>query len=334
MAGSAGFRPKSATYTRRLFQKPFVASGGDAFDIPRGDDLAAIIIEIVGTVTLSTAATTVSEFGTANLLASAQLAADGSKRYAYRNGIMSCIGNFEMGLSRELVNPGTGIATHSILSHHVIDLATYGGPRPKDSALHTSIPYMSLLTLNTQYGALSDMWSNFGAGVISASNIVVNVYGEYYQERNPKDLTEQRYLRRVTPFTLKSANANSLLQFQLPTGTYLRGLKWQSFDLATAKPVSAARVNTVRVRAGTDVRRDLLSPAVIRGINRREFEPGPLLDTFTTLCYLDLLPPDGSLTDLWDLRGATDAWAEFDVAANTWIDGEVITYDYQPALGG
>jgi hypothetical protein len=326
--------PKSRTYTRRVSSKPFVAGGADTIDIPRGDDIAAIIVEFTGTVQLTAAATTVSEFGTAMLLNQMQLAADGSKRFAAREGILSAIGNFEVGLSRELVNPGTGIATHPVYSQHMIDMASFGCPRPKDSSLHTGLPYMSMLQLNLQYGAISDMYSNFGAGVVGAVAVTVNVYVEYYQELSAKDLTEERFIRRVTPFELKTATAQPILPLQLPTGTYFRGLKWQTFDLATAKPVSATRINTVLLRAGTDVRRALLSPGFVRGQNRREFEPGTLLDTFPTLAYVDLLPNDGSLTKLWDLRRAQDAWAEFDVQAQTWIKGEFVTYDYQPALGG
>jgi len=329
----ASFTPKAGTYTRRVYSRPFIAGGADSFDIPRGDDIATIIIEITGTVQLTTAATTVAEFGAAMLLNNAQLAADGSKRFQYRTGIMSAVGNFELGLAREQTNPGTGIATHNVSVQHIIDMASYGGPRPKDSALHTSQPYMSLLNLNVFYNQVTAMWSTFGAGVLGTVALTTNVYVEYYQEKSPADLTEGRWIRRVSPFELKSTAANSQLQLQLPGGTYLRGIKWNSFDLATASPTSAQRINAVRVRNGTDIRRELLTVPFIRGQNRREFLTGAYLDTYSQLAYLDMLSQDGSLTDLWDLRRATDAWAEFDVLANTWIQGEIIAYDWQPKLG-
>jgi hypothetical protein len=280
-------------------------------------------------VQLTTAATTASALAPAQLVNMFTLGSDGSRQFENISAELALWGDFENGMSRQLTAPGVSVATHTVYAAYQLDRITADALRPKDSALHTSLPYMTALPLTMTFGQILDMYSTPGAGVVGTVSLTVNVYVAQYREFTRQDAVEPRWVKRTVFSDVTQSAANTNLQVPLPLGSFYRGSKILCLNSSTLE--AADNVNYVRIRNGSDIRMDSISPAALRKRNRDQYRLGALADTIgNPLIYADLWIGDGSFKKSMDLRGATDAWLELDVDATTRLHIAHVAYDPLP----
>lgn len=308
--------PKSNILRRRIASRAFVANGVDTFDLFRAYDNMAVIVRVSGTITLSVAATSVKNLAPAQLIANMELLSDGSKAIEQTNGRLAAAANFERKGRRRLTPPGAGIATHTVEAYFRLDRANYDGPRPKDSALHTVFPFMSLWQLRITYGTPADC---FVGGTVSASNLTVEVFQDDVQEFVAGDATEGKFIRvQSLQEVIVDAN-NSNLEIRLPVGGLSRGAKIIALD--ENGNLSDDVVTNVELRIGANVRINLPFKA-LRGINAGDYELAQG-DDLVGIAYADMMP-DGQLTKAFDARAASEYKLILNVVKPAGGNGKVI----------
>lgn len=326
----ASYVPTSGEVLRFVSSYTWVASQRQVIDVPRGNDIDSLIVVIEGTFTLSTGATTASAVAPAQLLESVQWKKDGAYQFEDSTGILAAFGNFERGLARDVVAPGVGIATHPVRCTYRLDRVTPDGVRAKDSMLHTSQAYMGSQQLILNAGTINACYSAPGSMVVSATAITVTVYTVELQEGTPLGMTEGRWIRRHTQYALAFASANAAFTQQIPTNTYMRGVKLLAVTTSTGEPV-AGGINRIQIRSGSNIRIDITETA-LRAKNQSTFDlQTTQLSAVPGLSYADLLV-DHSLKTLWNLWNASEAILQLDVDAGITVYAQVINYDIQPAV--
>jgi hypothetical protein len=325
MAGR--IQPKSNPLRRLVATKTWVRNGRDVVDLPRGYDLSSLYVEVTGTIQLTTAATTAALLAPAQLMNKFTLRANGNQSLTEILGIVAAVSNFERQLQRTLIPPGVGIATHTVYAGFRLDRINADGPRPKDSALHTSGRYMNLLQLQMDYGTEAACWSVFGAGVLGVVALTVNVYTDEIQEFTA-DAVEGRFIKRETYQDVSPPGANAAFLVPLPIGSMLRGVKVLALDSTTNEPTSA-KLNNLRIRSGANVRLDM-SLAALRAQNEVDYGiQGAQLSGIPGLAFGDLLV-NGRLNTLFDLRSASECFAELNVPAGARVILTVTNFDPPP----
>ncbi len=305
--------PKSGRLQRRVVQQPWVANTQQTFDLPRGYDLNAVQVLVSGTIQVTVAMTAVRANAPAQLIQNIDVFADGNKSYNQSNGILSAIGNAERSFANSLVAPTNLVAVHNVSCMYRLDRVNADGPRPKDAALHTTLPFMSLLQCRLTTGLATDV---FDATAGTVTNVVLtnSIMLDETMEFNEADRLEGRFIKRISFQDLAVTAANTNQQFILPVGQYLRGVKIFATDSAAANPDTGSNVliNQVTVRAGVDRRIDLPF-LVLRNQNANAYSV-PIGTVPAGFAFADCCP-DGRLNQLFDLRGVSQAFLELDVAA-------------------
>lgn len=326
----ASFRPESGEVLRFVQSYTWVASGRQVIDIPRGNDIASLVALITGDFTLSTAATTASAVAPAQLISRIAWRGDSTKQMEDTTGILAAWANFERNLARDVVAPGVGAATHTIRCAYRLDRATPDGPRPKDSALHTNANYMGSQQLFIDAGTIQACYSNFGSGVISATNLTVSIYSEELQEGSELGMSEERMLRKHTLYQNVFTATNANYAQPVLTNTYMRGLKILALLTSTGEP-TAGGVTNVRIRSGSNVRLDI-SETALRAKNQGSFGlQGTQLSAIPGLMFADLVVGH-KLNTLWNLWNASECQLELAVTTGYTVYMQLIDYDVQPAL--
>jgi len=325
----ASFVPESGEIKRLIGSTAWVSGGRWTLEVPRGLDIDRLMIEISGTITLSSAATTVSAAAPSQLIAAINWKADSAKMLEDTTGILAAVGNFERGLARDLIAPGTGAAAHTVYAAYALDRVTPDGPRPKDSLLHTSQPYMGSQFLNVTFGTVAACYSNFGTGAVGSTDLTVNVYTVEVQEGTALGMTEFRWIRRHTLYDQSFSAANAAAIINGPTNTFMRGVKLLAMNTSNNEPADALLQN-VKIRSGPNLRLDI-SAAALRVANKQEFGlQGTQLSAIPGLYFADMLS-NHKLNTLWSLQGASECVLELRLAANTRIVAQFINYDMLPA---
>ena len=318
---------------RKIAQKTFVAGGEDQIDLVRTHDLHSVMVRISGTVTHTTAdATSVKNVGVGRLLNRIELFSDGTKTLIEGDGRLAAFGNFERCLRSYSVSPiVTDDTANPVEVVYMLDLATMDGPRPKDSALHTRLPFMSLLTLRLGY--VSDIVAALfvpGSATLGSYSLTVEVFQIEVQEFSPADMVEGRLFRRVSSQEAVIDADNSSLVFKLPVGNMLRGVKFMSLS-ETDNAVNTI-INNVVVRSAANVRLNMTGLG-LRRANLFDYNI-PLAEHTAGVYFADLCPT-GHLNQLFDLRQSSNAEIEFDVTKPSGGNGrlllQVVEYIEQPA---
>jgi hypothetical protein len=325
----ASFVPKSGEVVQFVQSYSWVASQRQVVQLPTGLDFDSIIVKVAGTFTLSSAATTVNDLAPAQLINSIQWKGDTTKQLEDTNGVLAAWGNFERDLSRDIVAPGVGATTHTVRVSMRLDRVTPKTRRPKDSALHTSQPYLGSHFLTIDAGTIQACYSNFGTGAISATAITVSIYAVQIQEGQELGMTEARWIRKHTLYTITTSSANAALTQTLLTNTYMRGVKLFAFNSSGVS--SAGLVNNVRIRSGANIRMDI-DEASLRAKNLGDFNlQATQLSAVPGLMFADLLE-NKRLNTLWDLWNASECVLELNLSANVTVYAQLITYDKQPGV--
>ena len=333
-----------AKLLRQVATPTFSAGNVVGVDIPRSYDLNSIMVEITASLTVATAnATGVRSYAPAQLVNNFQLIADGSRALDQVPGILAAVGNFQRNWMREVTPPSAATiagSPYAIRALYQLDRATIDSMlRPKDSALHTQAPFMSLLQLQITFGNLADIF-NIGSATISGTP-TVTVYVDETREFDPADANEARMVRRRSYQQATFTASQSAYQFNLPVGNYIRAVLFYCTDTVggvTNEPINTVLTNVI-LKSGADVRLNLpfLALRSKNAADQRLFGSATIAGLPTGFGVADLCMDAGRGFDgskLWDLRGASEAKAEIVItsptAATVWI--AIDEYVFQPGL--
>ena len=323
---------RSATVTRLVTTRPYAVNSQDSFQLSREYDLAAVILEYVGTLNRTAAATTVSALAPLQVFKVIEVKADGTRPFDQWDARLAGWGNFERALTSDLTPPGVGIATDNIRCSVRLDRITPDAYRPKDSALHTK-DYMSLLECVWTMGQPTDLYA--AAGAMTNANATlsgnVNLYVEELQEFDPADAHEWRMIKRCSRLEAIVNAVNSAQLVFLSVNALSAGVKLLQLDTTQGigEP-TAALLNNVTLRSGVDVRFKG-SFAQLRQMNRANYRINDaLFASRTGLAFVDLRH-NGDLKTLYSTQGKNEWLLELDVNAGPGkILIEHIEYTVQP----
>lgn len=232
------------------------------YDIPRTADLEAINITYSGNIQLTTGATALITDGVANLIESVELTANGGRDVICSVPFALLVqGNWarrKAGKVPTLTQPGVTIATHPYEANAVIDLASFGGVRPKDTSLREN-NYESL-QLALRFG--SDYTKVFtGGGFVIGAATTHNLSVSAQECIEVKDASGNytspsgRVLKTATDLTLSAATVN--YQHKLTPNQGLRALVLKVTTNATPPVLSDALISRLRVKVGQSQRLSL-----------------------------------------------------------------------------
>lgn len=323
---------RSATVTRLVTSRPFATNAQDSFQLSREYDLAAAILEFVGTLQRTVAATTVSALAPLQVFKVIEVKADGTRPFDQWDARLAGWSNFERALASDTTPPGTAIATDPIRCSVRLDRITPDAYRPKDSALHTK-DYMSLLECVWTMGQPTDLYANPGTMTNANATLAgtVNLYVEELQEFDPADAHEWRMIKRCSRLEAIVNAVNSAQLVFLSVNALSAGVKLLQLDTTQGigEP-TAALLNNVTLRSGVDVRFKG-SFNQLRQMNRANFRINDaLFASRTGLAFVDLRH-NGDLKTLYSTQGKNEWLLELDVNAGPGkILIEHIEYTVQP----
>lgn len=319
---------KSFKMMRRIGTAAFVADSQISFDIPRNYDLNKLELRVFGNMVIGTQFTAVKANAPSQMIERIDIFADGNKTFRQSVGIFPAIANNTSRFAQNLVAPGITVATHPYSATYYLPMVNSDGPRPKDSALHTQFPYMSLLTMRVTTGTATDCF-DATAGVMTSFTGTLELWVEETAELDPADRFEGRFLKQISYQEAIVTAANSALQFQLPIGAGFRQARIFTTDGPAAyrdTPVDTL-VNSVKVLSGLDVRFDM-SWTNLRAKNIEDYDLNPRTLLPTGIGIVDLCP-DGHLNTMFDLRSASQAFIVMDVAAPVNANGGKIALEIE-----
>ena len=277
-------------------------------DIPTTSDLENLLLLVSGTVTLTTAAAALTNIdGILNLITAVELIGDGRDTIISIPMTQASRGNLFRHKTRVApapVQPGVAIATHPFSMEAVLDLASWGSIRNKDSSLREN--QYKTLQLAIRYAG--DFAGVLSGGVVSASTHSLTVAARETIEMDGEMEEASAPIMRV----LQSARDDnfggsvSRQRFRLTPEQGLRGLCLRV--TTTANALSDAVLSRVRLYVGKDLRFDF-SAATIKRMTEQNSVSGSPVGYY----FLDFADGEGSpdkLNDTIDMRfsATQNAW--------------------------
>ena len=314
---------------RQYASVPVVAGGFATVDLPRGYDYESIHLRVVGSVQVTTAATSVRSEAPSQVIQRVELVADG-RNTLYSAPFWACLfGKYDRQSMLEqgarVTTPPTAatVATYPIEANGVLDLMTPDGERPKDSNFRTSALQLFLLRLT--FGNPGDLFvggvAAFPAGLIVEISTVEMV--ELPDAAG--NVTTPRVLKKVSFQEIAVPTTNANQEIRLPAGNMIKSVLVRVEGNPTAGEPSALPLNALQVFSGVDVRLRM-SAAGLRGMNNNDF--GTLLPGY----YIADLARNGAgsarLSELWDVTRQAEPKVSMDIAGGANIKAQVVTTEY------
>jgi len=309
------FRVSNNIIKRKIKEITFRENAQDTVDLNRGFDIMGVTVRLTGTVTLSVAATSVKTLAPAQAILQLEMLSDGAIAIEETNGLLAAFARFERGMRRVIIAPGTTAIAHTIEAEFYMDRANLDGIRPKDSAMHTARPFMSLLQLRITTGSLANM---FVGGTISGFALTLEVFQEEIQEFDERNMVEAKFVRRASFQTHNIGANNTDFPIKLPTGAFIRGVKIIALD-DLLQPVDTVVTNIIlkeraNVRINTPFKK-------LRNDNFADYRIAQG-DSIAGIAFADMTP-DGSVRRLFDARRASDMELTLNVTKPGGGDGTV-----------
>ena len=324
--------PQQFRIRRLVGTVPIVAGGVGTIDLPRQYDYESIQVRIVATLNVTAGATSVRAEAPTQLVQRMDLTADGKNLLFSAPFWYASLANYK----RQLTNASSGvtvpptavsIAAYNVEATGVIDLMTPDGVRPKDSNFRTKD--LSLFQLRFQFGQPGD---SFVGGTVSFTGTPVVEVSTVELVELPVDAAGNLplipFVKKVSwqQFNVTATNAN--FEARLPAGNLIRSVMARTAGSVTAGEPSIAMLNAMRLVSGVDVRLNTTGPG-LRRMNSADF--GALTAGYYAADLLSRGYSPVNLSELWDVRGAAEPKAQFDIVggANNILD--VVTEEYIPA---
>jgi len=327
---------KSGRVFRRVNQFSLDENSAQTYDLPRGFDLNALMIKVSGTIALTTAAA-VKSYAPMHVIDRIDVFADGNKQFDQRQNFFAAVAlpDHKIFSGLDLVAPGSAVTTHTVRAAYLLDRVNADGPRPKDSALHTRLPFMSLLQTRIQMSNAAACFNTSGtAGGTVTENLTTEIFLDETSEFVAADNFEPRFVKRVSLQKLNITGANTALKVNLPIGSYFRRVNIWALDGSAAVPEtpSSALINSVKIYTGLDIRYDMTWTNG-RIENAKDYHTS--VQSLPTGYLAADLCPNGDLNTLFNLTNVSEAFVEFDVNAPTntgqiWMQVEEFFWQDRP----
>lgn len=300
------------------------------FDLPRDFDYESIVVNITGTTTLTTLATSVRAEAPLQLLKFINLKANGTDLLDGMTGIMAHrAGIFRRGqLGPVTPQSDATAAARNFAATLILDRSVIDGIRPKDGAFPTRglSTFQLELLIDT---ALACFAGGSPVGTITAGTASVVVVQSQEQAGGDGKLTLPRVVTKRTqasyPFPASNANA----QIRLNTGNLTRGLILRGYGATTIGEPSDAVINNVKIQQGNSVLLDVPYP-ILRAMNMADYELTTLPTGICIVDFMNMGGPAGKLSDCLDMRGGEEVWLYLDVTGGTNNAVDVATLEYMP----
>lgn len=312
---------------RKVASVPVTAGGFATLDLPRDYDYEAVFLRINGGLQVTALATSVRAESPCQVVARAEIIADGKNNIFSAPFWFPCLGNYSRsGLeynARAVTPPsGVAVATYQVEANAAIDLMTCDSVRPKDSNFRSS--GLSLFQLRMTFGQPGDA---FVGGTVVFSSMYVDVYVQQLVEVPGADgsISMPVALRKVSYQELALTASNANQEIRLPAGNLIRSVFVRTDGSVTAGEPSTAVLNNIQLAAGVDVRVNL-SAVTLRAKNNMDY------GYMTAGYYVADLTTKGSapanLTDLWDVSGAAEPKLICDVTGGANVKLQAVITEY------
>lgn len=291
---------------RKVASVPVTAGGFATLDLPRDYDYESIFLRVNGGLQVIALATSVRAESPCQVIARAEVIADGKNNIFSAPFWFACLGNYSRpGIeynARSVTPPsGVAVATYQVEANGTIDLMTCDSVRPKDSNFRSS--GLSLFQLRMTFGNPGDA---FVGGTVNYSSMYVDVYVQQLVEvpdAQTGALSMPVALKKVSYQEVGLISSNANQEIRLPAGNMIRSVVVRTEGSVTAGEPSTAILNNAQLAAGVDVRYNLQG-ANIRSKNNADY--GALTAGYYVLDLTSKGSAPVNLTDLWDVTGAAE----------------------------
>lgn len=310
---------------------PVVAGGFATIDLPRGYDYESLHMRLVGSVVVSTGATSVRVEAPCQAISRVEVIADGRNTLYSAPFWNAVLGHhdrpFMLESGARVTTPpsAASAATYAFEALGVVDFMTPDGERPKDSNFRTD--GLQLFQLRLTFGNPMDMFViGSGVGTFGAGTTVEITTVEMIELPDANGV-------RTTPVALKKVSfqeigvptTNANQEIRLPAGNMIKSVLLRTEGLVTAGEPGATALNNIQVFSGVDVRANIKSGSV-RGMNNNDY--GQL----TAGYYIHDLSRNGSntakLSELWDVTNQAEPKVSMDITGGATVKVQVITTEY------
>lgn len=301
---------------RVVANQAFVENSEFTIDIPRIQNIEALMVELDCTVNVTTGGTAVREEAAARLIDKVQFIAGGKDVLDDVHFDFAVFGDYKRGFKQSSSPPtAAGVAAYNVRAVAYLDRDNVNGWRAKDTSFKAWLTKLLQVRITTK--AATDLFTGAPVATVTAGTVKVSVMS--HDEVNKGDgknaLNEpKRVIKRTTQLISYSA-ANSAHQIELPIGNACKQITLHCLD--DGEPSNALVNNAqlsindvdVRVNVPFDQLRDI--NAKDRNLNLSEVPTGfAVIDS----------SPRGKFFDYFDFRGTpqnpvTRALLTLDLAA-------------------
>lgn len=327
---------KQYTLKRKIGTIQVQAGGFASIDLPRDHDYNSILLRLSGSVQVTTNCTSVRAEAPTQLVPRVQVLAEGKNMLHNSPFWAICQGSYRRKILQSgarATTPPTAatVATYPVEALGFIDFLSLDTVRPKDSNFRSY--GLSLFQLQLQFGQPIDVFVP-GAGVVVFSGTpTVEVLATNCVETRAPDGTYDGqaplFLKKTTFQEVSIIASNSALEVRLPAGNLIRGALVRTEGGVTAGEPSINNLNNLIMQNSNDIRLNLTANQ-LRHSNNGDF--GQLTSGY----YIgDLVSKGGdgnaTLSDLWDVGGASEPKAILDVTGQAAGKAQVVVEEYIPA---
>lgn len=307
-----------------------VENGFATIDLPRGYDLESIHVRCYGTVTVTTAATSVRAEAPTQLIKRIELVADGRNTLHSAPFWFSTFARYDR---PEMLESGARVVTaptaatagaYAFEANGVIDLMTPDGERPKDSNFRTD--GLQLLQLRLSFGNALDMFvPGSGAATLTTATVEITTI-ELVEFPGPDGTrTVPKAVKKVSFQEVAVPTTNANQEIRLPAGNLIKSVVLRTEGGVTAGEPGATVLNKLQLYSGVDVRVHVVG-ASLRGQNNNDY--GQL----TAGYYIADLSRNGSqtarLSDLWDVTRQAEPKISLDITGGSNVKTQAVVTEY------
>ncbi len=280
----------------------FVENSEHTFDIPRIQNIEAIMLELDCTVNLTTGGSSVRSEAAARLIDKVQFIAGGKDVLDDINFDVAVFGDYKRGFKQSSTPPSAATAaSYNVRAVAMLDRNNVNGWRPHDTAFKAWLTKLLQVRITTK--AATDLFTGSPAGSVTGGTVKLSVLS--HDEVNKGDglnaLDEPKRVIKRTTQLISYTSANSSHQVELPIGNACKQITLHCLD---DEEPSNALVNNAQLSINdVDVRVNLPYDQ-IRDINAKDrgLSLSQVPDGFAVIDS----SPRGKFFDYYDFRGTPD----------------------------
>lgn len=312
---------------RKIAQIPVTPGGFATYDLPRDYDYESIFFRINGGLQVTAVATSVRAEAPCQVVPRIEIVADGKNNLYSAPFWFASLANYDRPLLQSgarVVTPpsGVAVATYQVEAIGVVDMASIGAVRPKDSNFRSS--GLSLLQARLTFGQPGDC---FVGGTVAYSNMYVDIFVQQIVEIPDASgqVTNPIALKKVSYQELAIIASNANQELRLPAGNNIKSVVIRTDGFTTAGEPSVAVLNNLQLAAGVDVRMNVTG-SQLRAKNNADI--GYIIPGYYVADVTEKGGAAQNLTDLWDVSGVSEPKLIMDVTGGANVKMQAVVTEY------